>query len=131
MQNNDIQLGRKLAFRDYKKISSVGKRSNSEYLVNSNSYEKFKNSLVSKLFWGRSNFYKNISHALMIFSTVFITLTGVLVRVSALTGSEKSSLQVGNQLVGTNDLLQQGGSINTVLVSSTDDVLSVQWTNYT
>lgn len=86
-----------------------------------------KQRVVSRLFWGRGNFYKNLSHVLMISITVLVTITGVIVRISSLTNAERAPLQVGSAISGTDDLLQQGGSIDTVLINSSDSVLSVAW----
>ena len=127
MDNSDnIELGKRLP-ADFKKRSKNLKIKRNGLDL---SYTYLKNKVVSRLFWGRSNFYKNISHIFMIVTTVFITLSGVLIRVSSLTESEKSSVLVGSSIVGTDDLLQQGGSIDTVLLSSTDNVLTVNWTEH-
>lgn len=129
MTGNNIQLGKRLS-KDYKNIRTNERSSKRISRVTVQGVTQYKNRFVSKLFWGRSNFYKNISHTFMLGTTVMIALTGVLIRVSSLTESEKGKLLVGTNIVGTDDLLQQGGSIGTVLVSSTDNVLTVNWTTH-
>ncbi len=125
-KNSKIELGKQLP-TDFKNRSRVKQKNNTSKKSLGKTYAYIKNKFVSRLFWGRSNFYKNISHTFMILTTVLITLTGVLLRVSSLTESQTSSLLVGSNIVGTDDLLQQGGSIDTVLLSSTDNVLTVNW----
>ncbi len=73
-----------------------------------------KQKTVSRMFWGRSSFYKNVTQFLMLGITVFIAVSGLSNRISV---SASTNLAVGNEIVGSNDLLPQGGSIDTVLVS--------------
>ncbi len=79
-------------------------------------FTNFKWRLVSNLFWGRSNYHKNLSHFLVIAITFAAMLTGIVFRVSQVTQSNNKVLSASSINNGTDDLLQQGGSINTVLV---------------
>lgn len=80
-----------------------------------NSVSNLKRNLVSRMFWGRTPFYKNLLHALILIVTVSFTLTGLFYRVSNLSASQD---KLDGQLnSGTSDLLVQGGSISTVVAT--------------
>jgi LysM repeat protein len=71
-----------------------------------------KNSIVSRLFWGRGNMYRNSVPFIMIIITGAITITGLVSRIGVNASSE---LYDTGATIGMDDLLQQGGSIETVL----------------
>lgn len=68
--------------------------------------------LVTRMFWGRGNTYKNLTLSIMIIITVSVTLTGILTRVYSVSADKNL---YGDKIIGLEDLLQQGGSIETVL----------------
>ncbi len=70
---------------------------------------------VSRLFWGRSNLYKNIIHLGIIATTLMVTVYGFVYRINIVSGS---SAEYGNSLGSTSDLLYQGASIETVLLNA-------------
>lgn len=72
-----------------------------------------KQKLVSRMFWGRSLLYKNILHAVMLSATIIILIGGITSRFSVI--SADGIFNQNNNLIGSDDLLQQGGSIETVL----------------
>lgn len=83
---------------------------------------RLKHKLVSRMFWGRSNFYKNFTQFTMLGITIFIAISGLSNRIAV---SATTNLTVGQEIVGSHDLLPQGGSIETVLISSTDGIDSI------
>lgn len=92
-----------------------GKKIKRKYFGNlGGSFSKAKRNLVSRMFWGRSNYYKNAFHLIVVSITLLVTLTGVINRFSQV--NVRSNLALGNNIVGQDDLLHQGGSIETVLV---------------
>jgi murein DD-endopeptidase MepM/ murein hydrolase activator NlpD len=74
-----------------------------------------KSRLVSRLFWGRSSYYKNLTHIFMIVASSIIVLTGFTHRLSL--SANRTSLTNDGIIVGTTDLLLQGGSLETVKTS--------------
>src|SRR5256885_590563 len=90
---------------------------------------EIKRRIVSRMFWGRSNFYKNISHFLMLTITVLVTLSGFIYRVKEVSASQ-TTLD-GTAIIGSDDLLTQGGSISTVLKNDTNNLSAIQTNSYT
>lgn len=80
----------------------------------SRTFSHFKAILISKLFWGRNSLYKNITHLVIVFITITIAVLGLLNRLEA----SANNIASGDNISGLNDLLLQGGSIQTVLVSN-------------
>ncbi len=70
---------------------------------------------VSRLFWGRSNLYKNIIHLGILMTTMVVAVYGFVYRINVVSGS---SAEYGNSLGSTSDLLYQGASIETVLLNA-------------
>lgn len=80
--------------------------------------ETLKKNIAYKLFWGRSNLYKNIIHvSIFLFSGIFI-VTGFSINYIQ-SQSVQSSITPGSITYGNIDLLQQGGSIESVLAAAT------------
>jgi hypothetical protein len=73
-----------------------------------------KKSLVSRLFWGRGGLYKSLFHILITIFTFTFVLAGVLDRVRA-SEQKEQALSVSYGVSGNSDLLEQGGSLTTVL----------------
>lgn len=82
--------------------------------------------LISRLFWGRSYYYKNITHVIILFITLSVAVFGLISRIEA----SSNTLQKGDNITGLEDLLLQGGSIQTVLVSSQAGI-GIETQNYT
>ena len=74
-----------------------------------------KRKVVSKMFWGRSSFYKNIAQAFMIGVTILVAFSGFMYRVNPADAS--TSLNSDKGVTGLDDLLQQGQSTDSILVS--------------
>ncbi len=78
-------------------------------------FQKFlinlKTRLVSRLFWGRGNYYRNFYHVSMLIVTILIATSGLLARISA----QATGIFNQSSAFGSNDLLEQGGSIETVI----------------
>lgn len=75
---------------------------------------KLKESLVSRMFWGRGNLYRNSFHLVIFALTSFALLTGVITQLNIFP-VESQALAVSYGLGATSDLLQQGGGITSVL----------------
>lgn len=76
---------------------------------------KLKFKITSRLFWGRSNLYKNISHFLMILISSIFLLGGFLNRVAS--SNTANSLEEQKIVTGTTDYLFQGASTQTIAIS--------------
>lgn len=85
---------------------------------------EIKRRVVSRMFWGRSNFYKNLVHFLVVVITVSVTLSGIVYRVSDVSASNTSLS--GEYTIGTNDLLSQGGSIATLLRTDSNNLSALR-----
>lgn len=75
--------------------------------------EIVKKALVSKMFWGRGSWYKNSFHLLITLFTVFALVTGLIGQLRVTSASE--ALQISYGQGASNDILQQGGNIQSVL----------------
>lgn len=89
---------------------------------------EIKRRIISRMFWGRSNFYKNAVHLLVIVITITVTLSGIIYRVSDVSAS-RATLS-GEYTIGSNDLLSQGGSISTVLRTDNTNLSALQNRKY-
>lgn len=77
---------------------------------------RLKNKLVSKMFWGRSSLYKNITHFLMIFIASIFLVSGLVTKIT--NSSNVQRVFTVDQLTsGTTDSLYQGGSLETIAQS--------------
>ena len=74
---------------------------------------KFKTELVRRMFWGRGNWYKNSFHLLILSFTGLALITGLASK--SLLVEAKQGLDVAYGQGASNDMLEQGGSIHTVL----------------
>lgn len=77
-----------------------------------------KNSFVYRSYWGRGSTYKQILHAIIFVITLGVALSGISYRLFGLNAETRSLSDnyLGN--AGNVDLLQQGGGLQTVLVSN-------------
>jgi murein DD-endopeptidase MepM/ murein hydrolase activator NlpD len=79
-----------------------------------NLLSKIKDALIPKMFWGRSNFYKNLTFIIIFSLTLFISLSGIVAKISG--NDSLNTLALSTEITtGQYDILQQGGSIETVL----------------
>jgi murein DD-endopeptidase MepM/ murein hydrolase activator NlpD len=109
---------------DYKQItfSQVRRRRSKKTSVSTSLFSVLdifnliKRKVVSRMFWGRSNYYKNIVHIIIFSITLVVAITGALYKFQFATQAQ-TSFQVSASAVGQKDLLEQGGSIETVLVT--------------
>lgn len=76
----------------------------------------FKSRLVSRLFWERSSYYKNLTHTIIIMITVIFVIGGLVYRITSNVSAD-NKLDGDGTTLGLDDYLQQGGSIETVLVT--------------
>lgn len=72
-----------------------------------------KQRVVNRMFWGRSLLYKNFLHGVMLAGTILILIGGITSRFAVINAD--GIFNQNNNLIGSDDLLQQGGSIETVL----------------
>ncbi len=89
----------------------------------------FKRLIVSRMYWGRSSLYKNISHFLVVFITILFAISGLIYRVADVSASQ-TKLE-GNVNIGSDDLLQQGGSVATVLRIDDNNLSGIDTSKYT
>ena len=124
LQPNDIVLGRKidesidnLPKQNTKKRTLGNRRSKirSHAFIVHDKYNACKYRLISNLFWGRSNYYKNLLHSIIILMTALVVVSNLAAKISSVTESKNSTFAIGNNINGTDDLLVQGGNITTVL----------------
>lgn len=101
--NENITIGRKII----KNPTSVAKKLRSQATKRIG----LKGRIVSRLFWGRSNLYRNASHFLMLFTVTIAAVSGIVIRISQVTQAS-GVIAIDSQVFGTDDLLSQGGSIN-------------------
>lgn len=81
-----------------------------------NDVNNLKFNITSRLYWGRSNFYKNLTYVIILSITLSLIFAGVVSRFAGVSGS---AIFLGDSnIYGLVDLLPQGGSIESVLVSS-------------
>lgn len=81
-----------------------------------NTSSKLKSQLISRLFWGRSNLYKNITHFLMVFIATVFLVSGLVNKITS-SNDVQRSLSEDQLLSGTTDSLYQGGSLETIAKS--------------
>jgi len=70
---------------------------------------------VRKMFWGRSSFYKSAIHFSVGIFTLIITITGISARLDIFRSG--SSLVLASGIVGSNDILLQEGTIESIAPS--------------
>ncbi len=78
----------------------------------------YKNKIVYRLFWGRSNLYRRVIH----FAVFSLTLTFIVFNFSSriFSQQQKQNTIFSNSLtIGNSDLLEQGGNIETILLAPT------------
>ncbi len=113
MKQQQIQFGRAVNKKKDSKLTNFTKSLES-YLFY---FTIFKKKIVSKMFWGRSSYYKNLTHIIILTLTSTIVVTGAIYKIKSSTASAQNKLSYNSNVVGQDDLLQQGGSIETVLIS--------------
>jgi murein DD-endopeptidase MepM/ murein hydrolase activator NlpD len=82
--------------------------------LTADTFNRVKSELVSRMFWGRGSLYKNLFHYSIVSITVFALITGVVSQLSRVQANQ-TALESRAGLGATDDLLQQGGSIQSVL----------------
>jgi len=87
------------------------------------SFSEVKQQVVRRMFWGRGSLYKGSFHIVIISLTVILLVTGIYTRFGV--AEARESLAVNYGIVGNNDLLEQGASLNTVL--AIEDVNQVNY----
>lgn len=78
------------------------------------SFSSSKKHLVSRMFWGRGSLYKSVFHISVFSVTSLLLLSGLLGRYLTNTSSAESLVIAYGQQTNT-DLLEQGGSLSTIL----------------
>lgn len=110
-------------------MSQIKKSNSKRYFNHAGSFSsEIKRRIISRMFWGRSNFYKNTVHILVVIITISVTLSGIVYRVSDVSASGKTLS--GEYTIGSNDLLSQGGSISTVLRTDNTNLSALQNRKY-
>lgn len=110
---NEIKIGKRIT-KEERESKILGFLSG---ILNSIS-NYYKKNIVYRLFWGRSNLYRNVIHASIISVTFLLFLTGFSNRFFASTQVE-SSISVDTLTSGNLDLLEQGGNIQSILLAET------------
>lgn len=129
MENSksNIQVGRPIRRLDSKRLHTDSKDSDQKVDRVLNQFSRFKQKTTSKLYWGRNSFYRNFIHFSILVLTIFITISGIAHNIQI--NSTVTNISFGENIVGSNDLLQQGSSIETVLVEN-PQFLNVQTTTH-
>lgn len=70
--------------------------------------------IISRMFWGRSSFYRSFFHTAIVGCTVVLLVGGLIFRTN-IAQSRESTLDTSYGNLGNFDLLQQGGNLTTVL----------------
>lgn len=79
-------------------------------------YKFYKDNIVYRLFWGRSNLYRKFIHISFFGLTTLIVLTGFSNQFFAQSEKQKV-ITTSNLTIGNVDALEQGGSIQTILLA--------------
>jgi len=95
-------MDKKIGNRKY----SIRKNNKNIVLTGSEKLQIFKKRIISRLFWGRSAFYKTITHTIMLFITLSIVITGIFNRFTV--GS------ITHELGYQNDILISGSNVETL-----------------
>lgn len=82
------------------------------------SIDELKKILVYRSFWGRSSLYKNVLHISFLVFSVLIVISGISGRLNSVQTTSQSLTASNSLNPGDIDLLEQGGSIQTVLAST-------------
>lgn len=78
-----------------------------------NTSNRVKSRLVSRLFWGRSTLYKNITHFLMLSIATLLLVSGLLTKITS-SNNVQTAFSEDQLQAGTTDTLYQGGSLETI-----------------
>lgn len=81
-------------------------------------FNSIKTFLVYRSYWGRGATYKQAVHLTIFLITVFVALSGLSFRIFGLNQSQQSLTNNYLANAGNVDLLQQGGGLQSVLVSN-------------
>lgn len=87
-----------------------------------------KSYVTARMFWGRSSLYRNLSLSLMLTLTFVVSISGMVVKLSANTVASDTLTLTDEVTTGQYDLLQQGGSIETVI--SIDPSIGIELQTY-
>ncbi|BCX14063.1 MAG: hypothetical protein KatS3mg085_595 [Candidatus Dojkabacteria bacterium] len=97
-------------------------------IVALNLFIKTKDLVISRMFWGRSNFYKNLTFSIIFSLTIFVSVSGIVAKISGTNSIDTLALS-SEITTGQYDILQQGGSIETVL--GIDPEVGIKFEKYT
>ena len=124
MDESELKIGRP---RVKKSLDGGLKRYIRVFTSNFDIFSIVKGRVVSRLYWGRSNAYKFISHFIVLFLTVIIIISGVI---NNITYEQSKVFNLGSNPYLQNDLLHQGTSINSVIARDPNagSVTSVKYT---
>lgn len=96
-------------------LSSFFKRSTSVF---HNLGQYYKNKIVYRLFWGRSNLYRRVVHTTVFVTTLSIVVTGFTTGVFS-QQSAQNTIDYESLTLGNLDYLEQGGSVQSILQART------------
>lgn len=74
--------------------------------------------VVRRMFWGRGSFYRTAFHIIVFSITVVIALSGVSNRLNIMAASTNATLALNNEIVGSQDLIYQSGTVESLTVLS-------------
>jgi murein DD-endopeptidase MepM/ murein hydrolase activator NlpD len=74
----------------------------------------YKNRIVYRLFWGRTDLYKKLIHSFVLILTISIIITGFTAQISS-QSTKQNVITTTDISSGNVDLLEQGGSVQSIL----------------
>lgn len=123
-QQESISLGRPIVTKSENRFARLDRNKSISKVAFL--FGKIKLKILSRLFWGRGVLYKQFLHLFMFFGTVLVAISGLFYQLSNV---DANQLFFDNQTLGSNDLISQGGSIESVLVTD-PDVGGITTTNH-
>lgn len=125
---SSIEVGKPIRRLDSRRYAATNRQQSAQIDRVFTRLSKIKQKITSRLFWGRNNFYRNFIHATIVLLTIFITISGIAYNIQA--DSAVTNISLGDNIVGTSDLLEQGSSIESVLVEN-PNLLNIKTTRHT
>ncbi|MDQ6986065.1 MAG: M23 family metallopeptidase [Candidatus Dojkabacteria bacterium] len=112
MDNKNLRIGRVV---ERNKTSRKEKISMKELEIISEIFTQLKLKVLSRMFWGRGKFYRNFTHLFILITTLAIGLSGLVYKITSNVNATSEGFSAN--VLGQSDVLDQGGSIETVLLT--------------
>lgn len=110
-------MQKKMPFKPLDKENKINRRMRVQQTVLSTG-DNLKKIITYKLFWGRSSLYKNIIHVSVFLFTAILAISGFSANYLQAQNIQ-TIITPGNISYGNIDLLEQGGSVESVLAAAT------------